>query len=74
MTSVYRILLEDPYRDRSEEWMARTLEGAAALVDDATGVGADVVISDVESGTLPWEWKDPEDGREVMLRKEGTDG
>lgn len=68
--TVWRILLEDPYRDRSEEFMARTVEGAAALVDDLTGVDADIVISDVESGTLPWEWFDPEDGREVTLRKE----
>lgn len=69
----YRIVDVHPYLDREEEYPNLSLDEAAARMDDLTGVGADVILSDLDSDgldVLPWEWTDDENGREVTLRLE----
>lgn len=44
--TLYRILDVHPYLDREEEYTGLTLEEAAHRMDDLTGVGADVILSD----------------------------
>lgn len=104
MTETFRITETNPYLSREEEWPGLTLEEAAHRMDDLTGVGADVILSDFdedcvfcggrgERGTWvnelqremvgschdchrtgkrrdPWEYVDPETGREVVMRRE----
>lgn len=69
----YRIVDAFPYLDREEEYGDLSLDEAVARMDDLTGVGADVILSDLDSDgldVLPWKWVDDETGREVTLRLE----
>lgn len=43
---LYRIIDAFKYLDREDEYTGLTLEEAAARMDDLTGVGADVILSD----------------------------
>jgi hypothetical protein len=71
MAIVWLIHEEDPYAGTSQEFTEDTLDAAANRVDDLTGAGADVILADIsEADALPWEWTDPEDGREVSLHRE----
>lgn len=44
--TLFRITDTYPYLDREEEYAGLTLEEAAHRMDDLTGVGADVIMSD----------------------------
>lgn len=69
----FRIVDTFPYLDREDEYSDLTLDEAVARMDDLTGVGADVILSDLDSDgldVLPWKWVDDETGREVALRLE----
>lgn len=69
----YRICDVHPYLDREEEYGDLTLDEAAARMDDLTGVGADTILSDLDSDgldVLPWKWVDDESGREVTMMRE----
>lgn len=72
----YRVVDEFPYLEREDEYGDLTLEEAAHRMDDLTGVGADVILSDVDSdgfGVLPWTWEDDETNRTVTLMLEVSD-
>lgn len=45
---LFRIVDENPYLSREDEYPGLTLEAAAAKMEDLTGVGADVILADVE--------------------------
>lgn len=72
----YRIVDEHPYLSREDEYGDLSLDEAAARMDDLTGVGADTILADFEEwhrhgeADQPWQWEDPETGREVTLRLE----
>lgn len=67
---LYRVVDENPYLDRSEEWDALTLEEAATRVEDLYPVEAAQIISDVEEGVdWPMRYVDEETGREITLSK-----
>lgn len=69
----YRIVDTFPFLDREDEYSDLTLDEAVARMDDLTGVGADVILSDLDSDgldVLPWKWVDDETGREVSLMLE----
>lgn len=100
--TLYRIVDAFPYLEREDEYPGLTLAEAAIRMDDLTGVGEDVILSDWDepcerckgSGRTheavgfgadghtcpdcggdgkwpgPWEWSDPETGREVTMRRE----
>jgi hypothetical protein len=44
--TLYRIIDTFEYLDREDEYTGLTLEEAAARMDDLTGVGADLILSD----------------------------
>jgi hypothetical protein len=98
--TLYRIVDVFPYLGREDEYPGLTLDEAASRMDDLSGVGADVILSDFaepcercegegerEHGEPPrpdvcdycdgdgrwpgpWEWTDPDTGREVTMRRE----
>lgn len=69
-----------PACDFDDHWAGLSLEEAAARMDDLTGVGADVILSDFDEGCMacdgtgkrsePWEWTDEETEREAVMRRE----
>jgi hypothetical protein len=64
----YRIVDVFPYLDREEEFSDLTLAEAAGKVEDLTGIGADIILSDFdEPDRTDWKWTDDETGREVSL-------
>lgn len=64
----YRVVDENPYLDRQEEWDDLTLDAAATRMEDLTDLEAAQVINDVEEGVdWPWRWTDEETGREVTM-------
>lgn len=102
---LYRIVEENPYLNLEEEWPGLTLAEAASRMEDLTGVGADIILSDFDEACAncggrgyyrggdaphdetaigetcdvchgtgkrgePWEWTDPETGREITMRRE----
>jgi hypothetical protein len=67
----YRIIDVFPYLEREDEINDLTLGEAALKMEDLTGVGADVILSDFdEPDRTRWEWTDDETGREVSLLPE----
>lgn len=70
----YRIVDSNPYLDREDEYRADTIEGAVGQAEELTGVPADLILSDLGTDRFgyPWEWIDPETGREVTLRPEAS--
>lgn len=46
--ALYRIVDEFPYLDREDEYPGLTLDEATAKMEDLTGVGADVILADVQ--------------------------
>ena len=67
----YRIIDLFPYLEREDEYSDLTLGEAALKMEDLTGVGADVILSDLdEPDRTRWEWTDDETGREVSLLPE----
>lgn len=72
----YRVTSTQPYLDREDEYAALTMLGAAQQAEELTGVGADVILSDLEEFAeetpprRPWEFVDPETGHEVTVREE----
>lgn len=71
---LYRVVSVNPYLDTEEEFGGMGLLEAAHRADDLTGVGADVILADLDPDTgedpFPWEWVDEETGREVTIRQE----
>lgn len=72
--ALYRIVDRYPYQEREDEYRNLTLEEAAVRMDDLTGVGEDVILADIEEDpdVLPWEFTDPETGREVTMTRESV--
>lgn len=66
----YRIVRTDPYANREDEYRAETIEAAAIQADEFAGIGADLILSDIEEGYMPYLWTDPETGVELEIRKE----
>lgn len=46
--TLYRIIDENPYLSREDEYPGLTLDEAASRMDDLTGVGADVILADFD--------------------------
>jgi hypothetical protein len=66
--TLYRVVDENPYRDRCEEWDGLTLDEAATRIEDLYDVEAAQVISDVEEGVdWPVRYVDEETGREITF-------
>lgn len=64
----FRIVDVFPYLDREDEYSDLSLSEAAAKLEDLTGIGADIVLSDFdEPDRDSWKWTDDETGREVSL-------
>ena len=46
--TLYRIVDDHPYLSREDEYPGLTLDEAASRMDDLTGVGADVILADLD--------------------------
>lgn len=66
---LYRVVDENPFFGAEDLYERRTLDTAATLAEEITGVDAAQIETDLAE-TTPWKWTDEETGREVTIRLE----